>query len=137
MLTDDEKADIRRHMGYGGVQQASTFDLGVPAPVQTAFLIEGAMQRLLPESEPKLRAYLANLNGIEQQWLDDQQDYAASKVGSIEVNLKEFEDLIKQYKFWQGNVANLLQVQPNPFDMRPGLGQGYAGGGGMNVPVMG
>jgi hypothetical protein len=135
-LSEQEKADVRRHMGYGGVQQASTFDLGVPAGVQTAFLIEPAMQRLLPESEPVLRQYLTALNGVEQQILDDQPDYAAEKVGSITVNLREFQMLVEQYKYWQGNLGNLLQVPANPFDMRPNLGEGWSrSGGGMNAPV--
>ena len=135
MLTEQDKVRARTHMGYGGVQQAQTFIQGVPAAVQTAFMIEGALNRLLPESEPVLRNLLDRLDGIETQILEDQGDYAAVKVGSIEVNLKEFQHLIVQYQHWQGQLANLLQVPPNPFDQRPMLGPGYGGGGGMNVPV--
>lgn len=134
MLTEQEKVDGRRHMGYLNVQQASTFVLGVPAGVQTQFLIDGAFQRMLPEAEPTYRQYIANMNGIEQQILDDQGDYAAEKVDEITINLEEFQMLIKQYKFWQGNLANLLGIPPNPFDMRPGFGEAQ-GGGSINVPV--
>lgn len=125
--------DCRRHMGYLNVQEAATFVLGVPAGLQTQFMIEGAFQRILPAAETMVQKYLDALNGIEAQFLDDQGNIAVESIGDIKVNLKEFEGLVKQYKHWQGNLANLLGVPPNPFDMRPMFGA--AGGGGVNVPV--
>ena len=41
-ITEDERARGRHHLGYMQVQEASTFVLGVPSGVQTAFMIEGA-----------------------------------------------------------------------------------------------
>jgi hypothetical protein len=135
MLTDQEKVRARHHTGYGGVQQAQTFVLGVPAGVQTAFMIEGALNRLMPQSEALFRDLLTRLDGIEVQILQDQPNLAASKVGSISVNLDEFKHLILQYQHWQGSLCNMLQVPPNPFDQRPFMGAGYGGGAGMNVSV--
>ena len=128
MLTDAEKVEVRRHAGYPNVQQASTFEIGVPAGIQTMYVVEGAMNRLLPEAEPMLRSYLAVLNGIEQQVLEDQENLAAEKVDTITVNLEEFEMLMQQYKWWQAQLCNLLSIEPNPFDMRPGFGSASAGG---------
>jgi hypothetical protein len=136
VLTEGEKVRARHHMGYGGVQQAQTFVLGVPAGVQTAFMIEGALNRLMPQSEGFFRDLLARLDGIEAQILGDQENLAAKKVGTIEINTDEFKQLMSQYIHWQGALANMLQVPPNPFDQRPYCGAGYgSSGGGMNVPV--
>ena len=136
-LTEEEKVDGRRHMGFLNVQEASTFVLGVPAAVQTQFPVEAAMNKLLPSAEQMFRKYIDALNGIECQLLENQENLAASKVGNIEINLEEFKGLMTRYKFWQGNLANLLGIAVNPFDQRPGFGSGYSGGGnGVNVPVI-
>jgi hypothetical protein len=135
MLSEQQKVRARHHLGYGGVQQAQTFVLGVPAGVQTAFMIEGALNRLMPQSEATFEALLQRLDGIEAQVLGDQPNLAAKKVGTIEVNTDEFKQLIVQYQHHQGALSNMLQIPPNPFDQRPLLGAGYSGGGGMNVPV--
>lgn len=135
-IADADKVRARHHLGYGGVQQSATFLLGVPAAVQTAFMVEGTWSRILPAHEGKFRQLLDNMDGIEAQILDDQGDYAAEQVGSIKVNLREFQMLMVQYKHWQGALANMLQIAPNPFDQRPMLGMGYNGGGGMNLTVM-
>lgn len=136
MLTDEEKVDGRRHMGYLNVQEAATFVLGVPAAVQTQFVIEGALNKLLAAAEPTFRRYIQVLNGIECQIVEDQSNLAAKQIGNIQVNTEEFTDLMKQYKFWQGQLANLLGVPPNPFDQRPGFGSGSVAGNGVNVPVL-
>lgn len=120
-------------MGYLNVQEASSFFLGVPSAVQTQFLIEPALNRILASAEPMFRKYIEALNGIECQILEDQSNLAATKIGNIEVNTEEFKMLMNQYKFWQGQLANLLGIPPNPFDQRPGFGQG--GANGINVPV--
>lgn len=135
MISEEQRVRARHHLGYGGVQQASTFYLGVPAGVQTAFMIEGAWARILPSHEGRFEKLLQKLDKIEEQWEDDQEDYAAEKVGDITVNLNEFDMLLRQYKHWQGAIANMLQVPPNPFDQRPGLGVGYNGGNGRSIPV--
>lgn len=134
-LTEEEKVDVRRHLGYLNVQEAQTFVLGVPAGVQTQFIVEGAMQKLLASAEPMLRRYLIALNNIECQIMENTENLAVENIGQIKVNLKEFEMVLQRYKYWQGSLGNLLGVPPNPYDMRPWLGAGWTGGGGVNVPV--
>lgn len=136
MISEEDKVRGRHHLGYGGVQEAATFVLGVPAAVQTAFMIEGAWSRILPSTEHLFRNLLDRLDGIECQLLEDQPNLAATAVGEIKLNGKEFEMLLQQYRHWQGALANMLQVPPNPFDQRPLLGSGYGGGGSMNVPMV-
>jgi hypothetical protein len=138
MISESDKDRARGHMGYLAVQQASTFVLGVPAAVQTQFVIEGAWSKILPSAEARFRRYLDRLDMIERQIEEDTENVAVDRIDEIELRADELTQLIKRYKHWQGNLSNLLGVPPNPFDARPMLGQGYNGAGsGINVPVTG
>jgi hypothetical protein len=132
-LTDEEKIRVRRHLGYLNVTAVSTFSLGVPAAMQTQFIIEGAMNRLLPEAYDEARRLLTILDGVEQQIVEDQELLAVSKVDEIDIRPDEFKQLVKQYLWWQASLANMFGVPPNPFDQRFSP---YGGGGmGINVNV--
>ena len=133
-ITDQERVTARHHLGYLNVTDAQTFLLGVPAAVQTQFMIEGSLNRILPAAEPRFRDILSHLEGIEMQVVGDQETLVVKSLGEITINPDEFKQLIIQYKFWQGALANLLCCQPNPFDMRPWLG---ASNNGINVSVTG
>lgn len=134
MISEVDKNRCRRHLGYGKVQQSATFQLGVPAGVQTAFMVEGTWARILPSAEKDFRETLDRLDATAAQIFDSQGDLEVSKVGNIELNDKMFERLVQRYQFWQGELANMLQIPPNPFDQRfAGYGRG---GGGINVPVI-
>ncbi len=137
-ISEAQKVRARHHMGYGGVTQASTFVLGVPAGVQTAFMIEGAWARILPSHESFFETILTRLDEIDQQIEDDTANVAADAIDEIKLRKDEFQQLIIRYKHWQGALANMLQVPPNPFDMRPFIGAGYgnASGPGLYIPVI-
>ena len=134
-LTIEEKARIRYHMGYLGVQASQTFSLGIPAALQTQFVIEGAMDRLLPESFDKVRQLLARLEAIEEQIVEDQELLAVSKVDEIDIRPDEFRQPVKQYMWWQNALANMFGIVPNPFDQRFvswGTGAGGINAGGQH-----
>lgn len=135
MISEQDRVRARSHMGYLNVRSAATFFLGVPAAVQTQFTIETALNNILPSAEAMFRQTLDRLDTLEVQVDENAANLAASKVGSIEVNLKEFDGIIQRYKYWQGKLGNMLGVTANPYDARPYLGSGYNGGGGVNVPV--
>ncbi len=133
-LTPTQKVKIRHHLGYLGVSAVQTFALGVPAATETQFMIEGAMNKLLPESLPELDRHLGILDAIEQQKLDDHELMAVNQVGEIAINQREQEQLLAQYNYWVESLANLLGSCRNPFDKR--LPQNRSGGG-LNARVMG
>ena len=108
MLTEDEKARARGHLGYLQVQQAYTFVLGVPAAVQTQFLIEGAFQRVLPSAEARFRQLLTILDGVEQQLVDNQINLAVEAIDEIHINLKEMKHLLDRYEWWRRELANIM-----------------------------
>lgn len=131
-VTEEEKVRARHHMGYSGMQAVQTFRVGVPGPIQTAFIIEGNLNNILPQSEMLFRKLLEQLDCIEAQIEENQGNLAVSGVDEIQIRADEFEQLVKRYKWRQGELANLLQCPPNPFDMRWGS---WGGGGGINVTV--
>lgn len=132
MFTEAEKVRIRHHLGYINVAQVQTFVLGAPAAVETSFLIEGAMNRVLVEAEAQARALVANCDGVEAQMAENQELLAVTQVDEIAIRPNEFEDLLKRYHYWRNALANVLGVVPNPFDKRFAAG----GAGSINIRVV-
>ena len=130
-FSDVEKTRIRHHLGYLNVAASQTFVLGAPAAVETQFLVEGAMNRVLPEAEVLAREFVAKCDAAEQQMTENQELLAVTQVGEIGVRPDEFEQLLKRYQYWRSALANVLGIYPNPFDKRFGPG----GAGSINVPV--
>jgi hypothetical protein len=134
MLTLEEKAKIRHHMGYLNVQAAATFQLGIPAAVQTQFMIEGAWDKILPEAENMVRIFVCRLDDVEREVFGGMDLASVTKTGSIEVNPDRLKNLAKYYLIVRESLENLLGVPANPYDARSWLS---SAGGGMNVPVRG
>lgn len=130
-LTPDEKVRIRHHLGYLNVDEVSTFVIGLPAGVETQFMIEGAFSRLLAEAIPQVRKLLRYCECTEEQRFGSQPNAAVKKVDNIEMGgADEQVMLAKNYDHWRSALANMFGVVPNPFDHR------YAGGG-LNIRVVG
>lgn len=134
VLSDELKAKIRHHMGYTNVQAVQTFVLGTPAGIETSFIIEGAMNRLLPEALPQVTRHIEILDNLEAQILEDQELLAVTKVDEIDIRQDEFIQLAKQYHYWRSGLGNIFGVPPNPFDQRF-MSWGGASLGGMNMSV--
>lgn len=118
MLTLEEKVKIRHHLGYLNVSAVQTFALGAPAAVETQFVIEGAMNRVLPEAETEVRRHLAVLDKIESQQIDDMELLLVDKIDEISIRQTEQKELREQYVYWARSLANMFGVYPNPFDKR-------------------
>lgn len=134
-LSAQEKVKVRHHCGYLNVQDAQTFVLGTPAAVETQFIIEGAMDRVLEAAIPELRRQLQILDGIEDQMVMNLELLQVQKLGEITVNStgadREQRALIQVYDRWVDSLCNLMGISRNPYDKR----KGALGTGGMNVAV--
>ena len=131
--TDEEKVRCRHHLGFLNVQEAYTFVLGTPAGVETQFVIEGALNRILPAAMPLFRELLAKCDATEAQRFEDQDSLVASKVGTIDLRGREGQVAqAMQYDYWRQGLSNLLGIYVNPFDKRTDIS-----GGGLNVRVQG
>ncbi len=118
LLTDEEKVRVRFHLGYLNVLESATFQLGIPTAVQTQFIIESAMNKILPAALPKVRQLLAVLDAIEEQMVGDAELAAINRLDTIEINQKEQAQLRDQYDYHRRGLANLFGTFPNPYDQR-------------------
>ena len=132
MITEQDKARARGHLGYPETNEAFIFALGVPASYPFTFITEAAYNRILPSAEARFVQLLDRMDAIEQQIEDNTENVEVTRVDEIEINEKALEAAIKRYKYWQGKLANILAVPPYPFDQRPWFG---ASSGGINVAV--
>ncbi len=136
-LADEEKVQIRHHLGFMNAQEAATFVLGVPASLETQFVIEAAFTKILPAALGLVRKLLARCEATEAQYFDDQENLAVEQVGSIKLRADEGEQLMQvggRYDYWRQGLANALGIWCNPYDRRFALG---AGTSGINVSVRG
>lgn len=123
-LTDEERVKVRHHLGFLNVTEVATFFLGIPAASQQLFLIESAMNLVLPAAEFEVRRHLRILDRLEEQDVEDSELLAVLEVGEIKINPNELSVLFKQqYLKWRASLANIFGVKPNPYDERfVGLG---------------
>lgn len=133
VLTEEDKSRIRMHMGYPDIRAAASFLIGQPATIETAYIIELAMNQVRVEALPLLRRILDNLDRFDDQDVEDLDAHVASKVGEIEINHGEHQLIDSRYDRWLGRLENLLACSRNPFDKR------WAGTGpnDINRPVQG
>lgn len=132
-LTETEKSRIRSHMGYPEIRAAASFVMGQPATIETAYIIEQALNEVRVEALENLRSILDVLDKIECQDIDDLDVHVADQVGEITINHNEHRLLDTRYDRWLGKLENLLCCARNPYDKR------WAGGGpdSINRPVYG
>lgn len=128
-LTPQEKVLIRHHLGFLNVAEAYTFVLGTPAGVETQFVIEGAMNRILEDAMPLVRNLLSQCELIAASLTDeDMIDITlVNELGEIKTNRMSFRERREMYDWRRQELANAFGVYANPFDKRAW--------GGVNVPV--
>ena len=130
VVTEEEKVKARHHLGYVDVESVQSFNAGIPAAMQTTFMIEGALNRLLPAAYEKFQQLLCRLDAIEEEVFCGMDLASMDKLDTLEIRSDRLKELSKYYKIAQQGLANMLGVPPNPFDMREWLQ-----GGSLNVSV--
>jgi len=120
-LSPDEKARIRDHLGYLNQPELSTYVLGLPAGVETQFLIERAMAiGPLPEAEALVRDILCALDAVEKQRRDVLSTATIESVGGIKMRPASdgldmcYREFVRQV----GRLSNAFGITSNPFDHR-------------------
>lgn len=128
-LNDDEKAKVRRYLGYFNTGTAASIMLGVPRPAQPLFLVDMAMDLLLPPAEPRIRQILSIIDGTEQRLITAQKRLSATQLGELHLRDNEPDLLRKERKWWIKLLADELGVPMNSYSE----GLGTAGGG--SIPI--
>lgn len=137
-LSEVDRAKVRHHLGYPNVEPVSSISLGFPSASQPQFLVEIAMDRIIPEGVGLIQKYLAILDALESQMVES---FARDKVQQIDgVKLRnsneeptEHQLLEVKYRYWAGVLASDLGSPINPFSTR----FYQLAGGSINIPVAG
>lgn len=125
-LTEEEKSRTRHHCGYTQVTAIATFFAGIPQAIQPLYMLEEAMNLLMPSGEEMVRHHLRILDAIETLDVQNLSDVEAAEVGEVSLDPKFYEKRWKQYRRWQGSLCNILGVLPNSYDFRNAVMGGQA-----------
>lgn len=122
-LSEEEKVRIRDHLGFLNSSELSTFVLGLPAGVETQFMIERAMNLYIKESAlPMVRQILCELDDLDKSRKAVRSTIGVEAIGGIRMRSPSdaFAELNKEFIRLIGRLANAFGVAPNPFDNRNG-----------------
>lgn len=109
-FTDEEKQRVRYHAGYPSVQPAVGITFGVPKMIQTQFLLELAMDKILPIAEDKVRQVISVMDSIECRLVDAQERLAAKSLDNLTMRADETDALEAEYYRWGGRLVDILGV---------------------------
>lgn len=109
-LSESDKARCRYHLGYPQVQPAASIVFGVPRPIQTAFLLEQAMNFVLESAVDKILQILTIMDGVECRLQAAQDRLAAQKLDTLELRTDECGQLETEYQRWGFRLADVLGV---------------------------
>lgn len=117
-LSLEERVRVRHHLGYPQLGTIPMLSLGVPSAGQPAWLLEMAMDRLLPEAEPLARRVLGQCDSIEKQMCEARGRLPVVRViGSIDLNQNELEKLTDEYVRWTDKLADVFTAMKQPFSL--------------------
>lgn len=120
-LSEAEKVKIRDHLSYLNTSELSTFVLGLPAGVETQFLIERAMDPFIKESAlPLIRQILCELDDVDAQRSAVRKSITTAAIGGIQLRdpKQALDALDQEFVRLVGRLANAFGVPTMPFDHR-------------------
>lgn len=135
-LTDLEKNDCRRFLGYPLVNAGAAVAFGIPKPVQTAFLLEQAMNQLMEIAVPTVQEILGNLRDCETKMAQSRDYLVASELEELKLrdNLPQLYE--EEFNRWAKRLADVFGVPLYPFSERWKAGEGAARASGGTVTMI-
>lgn len=120
ILTEQEKAAVRRHLGFPGTSAVSVYAMGMVIPLQGAFLLESAMDHLTEWSAERVRSLCGTLDKMEQKLVQAACYLTVESIGSIKMRAgtpgQSTPDLLrKEYVFWAKRLSDELGVPYYPY----------------------
>ena len=113
-LTAEEKVRIRYHMGYPLQGQVRSYFAGIPFNRQTLYLLDGAMELVEEGSLSTIRTMIGRLDKIDEQiFCASFKHMAADQLEDLKINQQYNEELRREYTYWQGRIAQCLDVPLN------------------------
>ena len=129
VLSEEEKARIRRHLGYFTLNAAPSIQLGFPRASQPLFLVDQAFDQIPDYAVSLIRGDLAILDNIEVQLVEAQKRFKADKLGDLTINRSETDQLRGEYVYWAQRLADDLGCPLNIYAER------FRAGGGNRMPI--
>lgn len=130
-LTTAERERVRYHLGYPQTGPVATIQYGLVRPIQTAFMIETAMNNLIAEAEPRVRELIVACDDIECLLREASKRLLASQIDGIVLRDKEPQRLEEEYLRWAGRLADIFGVPLYAYSNRFASNGSKAG----NIPV--
>jgi hypothetical protein len=125
MLTDCEKIDARRYMGYPVFGTNPSGNMGWQF-YQAAGLLEFRLNNLAPGEEVVLRQYLTTISCLEQAVPDASASLDTSSAGEWVRNPIELAERRRLLEDWSRRLCGFLGLPPGP----------YLSGGGNTVNLV-
>lgn len=120
-----EKARIRYHLGYPNVQAGPGMIAGMPITLQPMFLLERAMDLVIPEIIPQIRSIIQIMDDLEQQLVDTQGILVADQLEELILagagdgrSRLATDRQDNEYYRWGKRLADIFSVAPYPFSQR-------------------
>ena len=123
ILSEQEKGRILYHMGYGLVNVASLFTLGVPAMSEPLYIAASAIEHIPVSRIQLVREIVAVLDKIDAADIEDIDYFPASKLGEMDLNPNRQRLIDQKRKAWANRLSDVLIAPLNPYSDR------FAGGG--------
>lgn len=103
----------------------ASLQFGLPKPLQTAFLLEIAMNQLLPVAVPRVRSILQILDNLEGKLVEDQDFLIADVLEDLKLaGSADGRDRLvtdrhdNEYVRWAKRLADVFGVPLYPFSER-------------------
>ncbi len=135
-IEEQDRERVRYHLGYLNVDPVSSVQLGFPSASQAQFLVERAMDRVIPAAVGRIIRILNELDDIELQMSAGRKNLKVQQIETLKLRNdneepNEIDLLEREYLRWGQRLANQLGVPLNVYSER------YAGGGEgiRNVPI--
>jgi hypothetical protein len=109
-FSEEEKERIRYHLGYLNVGAAASLQFGLPAPIQMLFIVESAMEKVLPVGEDRIRSHISFMDKIECAMMEGIDYLPANRLGDMELRKTHLHDLEDEYYRWANRLAGQLGV---------------------------
>ncbi|MDT7953346.1 MAG: hypothetical protein RQ966_17730 [Acetobacteraceae bacterium] len=113
MLTDSEKTDARRFMGYPVFGTNASGNMGWQF-YQAAGLVEYRLNNLGGSEEDVLRRYLVSLAALELSVPEAAGALDTSEAGEWKRNPKEIAERSRLFDDWRFRLCSFLGVPPGP-----------------------
>lgn len=122
VLSEEEKGRILYHMGYGLVNVASLFTLGVPAISQPLYIAASAIEHIPVSRIQLVREIVAVLDRIDQADIEDIDYIPAESLGELTLAADRQDRIKNKRRDWANRLSDVLTAPLNPYSDRFGGG---------------